>query len=305
MAILNIFSKRNKKRDNSEVFSYNEIPEKLKIQVIHIIRDAVGCDGRGYADDFYEFVEKALCREYGKFSLTDQDSASSSAEVEVFLLRSSIVEEALDVIELSFAYIDKIIRKRDAIRVAGSRIKLTPDEAISELNTRFRENGIGYSFEGGKIIRVDSTYSHAEIIKPALLLLQNKNFEGANEEYLKAHEHYRKGRNKECLDDCLKAFESTMKSICSNKGWKYNADKDTAKQLINICLKNGLIPTFYQNYYSSLENLLTSGVPTTRNKLSGHGQGQIPKKVNDNIARYALNLTGTSIVFLIEQSSIK
>jgi hypothetical protein len=49
-------------------------------------------------------------------------------------------------------------------------------------------------------------------------VLWSAKFDGANEEYLKAHEHYRHRRNKECLTECLteclKAFESTMKIIC-------------------------------------------------------------------------------------------
>jgi hypothetical protein len=50
--------------------------------------------------------------------------------------------------------------------------------------------------------------------------------------------------------------------------------------------------------------LLESGIPTIRNKLGGHGQGQVPQRVDDEITRYALNLTGTNIIFLVEQSGL-
>jgi hypothetical protein len=65
-----------------------------------------------------------------------------------------------------------------------------------------------------------------------------------------------------------------------------------------------LIPSFTQNQFTSLQNLLESGIPTIRNKLGGHGQGQIPQKVDDEMTRYALNLTGSNIIFLVEQSNI-
>lgn len=171
------------------------------------------------------------------------------------------------------------------------------------MNHRFKEHGVGYQFDGGEIIKVDSTYVHSEIVKPTIKLLWNKKFEGANNEYLKAHDHYKHGRNKECLSECLKAFESTMKIICKEKNWAYN-DMDTSKNLIQICFKNDLIPSFTQNQFTSLRNLLESGVPTIRNRLGGHGQGQVPQKVDDEMTRYALNLTGTNIIFLIEQSGV-
>lgn len=82
----------------------------------------------------------------------------------------------------------------------------------------YKEHRIGYQFESSQIIRVDSTIIHSEITRPTLSLLWNRKFVGANEEYLQAQEHYRQGRNKECLNKCLKAFESTMKSICNEKG---------------------------------------------------------------------------------------
>ena len=48
---------------------------------------------------------------------------------------------------------------------------MTVDDAVVELNTRFREHGIGYQFESNKIVRVDSQFLHQEAVKPALQLL--------------------------------------------------------------------------------------------------------------------------------------
>jgi hypothetical protein len=181
---------------------------------------------------------------------------------------------------------------------------VNPDEAISDLNARFKEHGLGFSFDAGMLIRVDSTFTHSEIIKPTISLLANPIFAGANDEYLTAHEHYRHGRNKECLIDCLKAFESTMKIICAEKGWAFDPAKDTANRLIQICFAEQLVPTFMQTHISALKSVLESGIPTVRNKLAGHGQGTQPRDVDDEVARYGLNLTGSNIIFLVEQSGL-
>jgi hypothetical protein len=76
----------------------------------------------------------------------------------------------------------------------------SPDDAIEELNNRFRESGIGYQFESGEVVRVDSQFIHSDVVKPTLQILGNsQEFAGANDEFLSAHEHYRHQRFKSVL----------------------------------------------------------------------------------------------------------
>jgi hypothetical protein len=185
-----------------------------------------------------------------------------------------------------------------------TEVKIKPEEAVKELNVRFKEHGIGYQFESGQIIRVDSEFTHSEAIKPALNFLTETIYKGANEEFLKAHEHYRNHRNKECLVDCLKSLESVIKAICVKRHWSYNQN-NTAKDLIDICFEKELIPSFMQSQFTSLKSLLETGVPTVRNRLGGHGQGIEPIVVPDTIASYALNLTASNILLLIELEKLR
>ncbi|PJZ43658.1 STM4504/CBY_0614 family protein [Leptospira brenneri] len=307
--IFDLFSKKQKRLRGEipDVYSYEDIPNRLRVQIVHIIQDAIGIDKNYYGyenkvNKSYQFIQRTLCREYGKFYLLDRDNLPQ-IDVLNFFLQTKDYEEAIDVIDLAFKYIERVINGDNYQEyLYNTEVKIKSDQAIEELNDRFKEHAIGYQFNG-EIIRVDSTYSHSEIAKPTLTLLRGKKFIGANEEYLKAHEHYRHGRNKECLTDCLKAFESVLKIICKEKGWTFSPT-DTSKKLIQICFQNNLIPSFTQNQFTSLQNLLESGIPTIRNKLGGHGQGQVPQKVDDEMTRYALNLTGTNIIFLIEQSGL-
>lgn len=308
MAIFDLFSKRQKRLRGEvpDVYTYHDIPLNLRVQIVHIINDAIGRDKFGNrARNAFDFVKDTLCREYGLFELSDGYNREGNREQVInFLLETKKTDEVIDVIELLLKYLDRIIDKDFAEYSQYVEVKIKPQDAILELNDRFKEQGIGFSFDGSEIIRVDSTYIHSEITKPTISLLWSNKFEGANEEYLKAHEHYRHGRNKECLTECLKAFESTIKIICVEKGWPVN-QTDTAKKLIQICFQKELVPTFTQNQFTSLQNLLESGIPTIRNKLGGHGQGQTPQKVDDEMTRYGLNLTGTNIIFLVEQSGLK
>jgi hypothetical protein len=87
--------------------------------------------------------------------------------------------------------------------------------------------------------------------------------------------------------------------ICNLRGWP-TKQTDTAKTLISTCMDNGLIPEYLTSQFSSLRSLLESGVPTIRNRNGGHGQGESSVPVPEYLARYALNLTATTILFLVE-----
>ena len=97
-------------------------------------------------------------------------------------------------------------------------------ETFDDLNTRFRDHGVGYQFEPeagklGEIIRVDSQYTHSKVVRPALNLLSDPMYKSANKEFLKAHRDYRKGDYKSCISECSNAFESVLKIICDNNSW--------------------------------------------------------------------------------------
>lgn len=296
MPIHDIFSKRQKRLRGEfpEVYQYEIIPDELRVQVIHIWRNAFGAPYRGNQypqgslEAAYEFINETLCREYGLFTLSEDDDPDYDfgfAAVCNFFLATQDPEKVIDVIEVSFQYIDRY----------ASNIR--PEEAIAELNHRFQEHGVGYQFESGQIIRVDSQFSHSEVVKPVLKMLSDPMYEGANDEFLKAHEHYRAQRYEECMNECLKAFESCIKAICDKRRWIYG-DKDGPKTLIDIVFREGLIPSSIQSYFSALRGTLESGASTLRNRHSGHGQGSQIITVPEHMAAYVLHLTASNLLFL-------
>jgi len=311
-----LFSKRQKRLrgDIPDVYSYDDLPEPLRVQIIYIWNDTLG--GRDELQDFssresvykaYETIVESLCREYGLFRLpgaNDYGSREYIPELRAFFLQEKNIERALDAVELSFGCIDRYTRspdylsRRDVNRQrARHDANKRADGAIAELNNRFKEHGVGYQFVAGQIVRVDSELVHAEVVKPALRLLNDGKYTGAQQEFLGAYEHYRHGKHKEALNDCLKSFESTMKAICDKKGWSYEPNA-TAKMLIKTCFDNGLVPIFWQQQLGSLRSLLESGIPTGRNKLAAHGQGSQPTEVPEHLVAYMLHMTASTLVFL-------
>jgi hypothetical protein len=236
-----------------------------------------------------------LSREYGRFNLAATPMALSETVDQ--RVKEPDHERVLDVVEISFRLLNHLLSSSYEWPARVSREAF--DEAIVELNARFREHGVGYQYESEEIIRVDSQLIHAQVVKPVLNLLTAAEYVGANAEFLKAFEHYRKGDTKECLNECLKAFESTMKAICTKRKWAFK-HTDAAKELIDVCLKNDLIPSMIQSHVGGVRAALESGIPTIRNRLSGHGQGAKVVDVPPHYASYMLHLTATTIQFLVE-----
>jgi hypothetical protein len=75
---------------------------------------------------------------------------------------------------------------------------------------------------------------------------------------------------------------------------------DCAKDLIKVIFQNHLLPDYIHTQFSNLRSILESGIPTVRNKTSGHGQGSHPTDVPEYLTAYALHLTASNIVFLME-----
>jgi len=312
VATWDLFSKREARKQKQgieDVFQYDLLPKPFRVQVFHIWGDALAAwhtpaahydDPMNYEPNmWWSEIEKVIKREKGLLALTK--NRSNPHEQCVSYLMEAETENALDMIEVSFHMLDRHVRNLHV--VVRNRWNLTSaDDAIAELNQRFREHGIGYEYRGGQIIRVDSKYIHAEAVRPALRLLhdEGKSFAGPLQEFMKAHEFHRKGEDKDAISWALKAFESTMKAICTARSWPFDSQKDTASDLVKILFANDLVPSYLQNHVSALRTVLESGVPTVRNKTSGHGQGPTPVAVPPHYSAYALHMTASCIVFLME-----
>ena len=93
-----------------------------------------------------------------------------------------------------------------------------------------------------------------------------------------------------------------MKAICAKRNWPVPATA-TASKLIEICFQNGLVPQHLQSEFSALRSTLESGVPTVRNRTSGHGQGVTPTAVPGYIAAYLVHSTAALILLLSRAES--
>jgi hypothetical protein len=310
MPIYDTFTKRKRRAARAgqpEIYRYDEVPDALRTQVAYILRDTIG----GYQEmgryDFHgppssnarwEAIRDALARERGVVTLSRSPHDNPADQV-MFSLMAGSADDALEVIELAFRIIDGPVRGLDDYQRREEGLKQDADDAIAELNERFREHGIGYRFQGGILVRVDSEVLHAEVTLPALRLLHTNGFDGALEEFMGAHEHHRRGETKDANVDALNALESTLKTICDQRKWKYSGNA-TASDLIRVVMTNGLIPAQLQSQFEHLLKAMQTGLPPMRNNYGGHGQGADVTAVEGHLAAYSLHLMAANIVLLIE-----
>lgn len=306
MGIFNTYSKGLK--GLPDVYTYDNIEQKVRNQVFHIWNDFFKQQCfEPLVDTARKEIYETICKEEGVKLLISGGYFSANEDcknqVEGYFEGLKDTAKILDAIQITFYYME-LLEKLTIEHNPYFPIPYSVGQAIKDLNHRFRENGIGYEYSNGKILRIDHKLLHQETIRPTLSLLSEKKFKNANDEFLKAHEHYKHKRNQECLNESLKAFESTIKIICKENNWTFN-QTDTAKPLINILLTNNFLPSYNESSLNALKQLLEGTVPTVRNKNSAHGAGNTSIIVPDFLANYMLYITGATIRLLVDTQNEK
>ena len=306
--IFELFSQRTREAeaDNKpDVYQYDTVPAALRVQVQQILKDAVGPYYIPAAYDMHtyyhnpaawDFIAKTLRRERGVHELARGETAASEV---LNFIGGADVQGFIDAVEVCVRVIDKVISKWGDHDRERKGIEQSPTDAIEELNYRFRQAQLGYQFAEGQAFRIDSELAHDEMVKPALRILSRSEYEGAQEEFLGAHRHYRNGEYEEAISEASKAFESTLKITCDLNRWEY-AKGARASDLLKIVRAGGLWPNYLDASFDQLLATLTSGLPKVRNEQSAHGQGGQRRTTPPYVAAYALHLAAAKIIFISE-----
>lgn len=275
---------RRKKIENGtlypDIYQYDEVSHKLRtifartfrkanfpievlIQIIEVICDewAINLENcLGYGNSTFDDIEN--------FILNFQND-----EKEIFL----------DLLALHFRYLHHT-KKQDTIK---------------ELNQRMLENGFGYQFEKGTLIRIDSLPMHKNVVKPTLELLQDSRFENANAEYRQAFDYYNHRRYKEMFHNFCNSVESTMKIICDIN--KFQLPKSSTLSSLTETLKNNnFLPNYSTESLNGLAKVLNT-IGNIRNNNGGHGTGVEKIKIDQSFVIYAIHSTASALLFLLQR----
>jgi hypothetical protein len=303
VAVFKSFTQRQKEGQASfsDVFIYDHVPLTLRNQ---LVRTWERLFGQGWASHygpneiwvrFQEFTEEAI----GVHNMVAGSNKGREALIEFFRTKATDAQ-VLDIVDCFVRLAPVADRCSQALK-HRYQSSIDAETAVQEVNERLREHQLGYEAVFSNkpyLIRKDNEHVHRDIVLPALRLLHDEAFKGADDEYRKAHRHYRDGNYRDCIANCLSAFESTMKTICDRRSWSYKSD-DRAKGLINACLDNGLLPGFMESHLNTIRQGLGDGAPVVRNKLGPHGQGAEIKEVPSHFAEFMLHETAAIILLLL------
>jgi len=279
-----IYSMREQNNEAQEVFKYEQPTDKFKKQLFYFMKDSLTID---------EFVKlyKAITLHCGITRAID----------ETYLENPSTFQQP-------FVHgFEKLIENQNNINFYLDLIELFLNQykddkkiVVQSINKILYLDSFGYQVDEIKnqIIRIDSSHTYQEIIKPTLLLLNNLKFKNADNEYRQAFEELKNGNYETVLVEANKAFESTMKIICELKGYGL-PKKHTATALIAHLRKNDFITNFQDEKFNGLSKTLES-ISIARNNQAGHGQGSVARNLSIIYAEYALRVSASNILLLIE-----
>ncbi|MEC1303061.1 STM4504/CBY_0614 family protein [Lysinibacillus capsici] len=301
MGLFELFSRRNGIVEQTDIYIYDIVPIEFRNQFVNIITK-IFSDFQyrtiTLSSTFWEEVADEVKIEMGLLNYTNLNPSLANMPHDVKCVMSYFLEcddrQAIDIIDLlihyhhKYAYEHKFYQNDCAI-------------AFNKINQKFKHHSLGYEIVKNQLIRIDNQFIHSEIVIRAINLLVDESFISVSDEFLKAYEHYKQGDYKDAVVNAGKAFESTMKTICSKNGYKYDVQRDTANTLIKHLFDNELIPSYMKNHIQGLKQALENSAHVLRNKNGGHGQGDVIVDVDDSIVRYTLNLCATNIVFLVER----
>ena len=279
-----------------------KLPPFLRKQLGQIFASCIGpgsrpglyqVSSRPNANAEWGKIAEVFHREQEDFERSYDPNRTSHDWCMHYLTSSPNVHGVLSLIEICCRVMENVAKfPRHERRGRGSR--QDPAEGVTEVNERFRIDGVGYKFEAGEIMRIDSEFVHDRVVKPALQLLGAPEFAEADREFRLAHEHYRSGD----LRDCNTASLRSMEAICDAR-WKHDAGA-TVDKLIGVARANGLFPDCLGGYFDNLIGAMKAGVPKIRDRDGGHGAAPGQPAVPEYVAAFALHLAASNIVMLAQ-----
>lgn len=286
------------KAGEPDVYTYDKLSLFLREQISQIFEECVTPEG------IWIPIARVMAREIPSYGTVypnsrDADGYSNRSNCLKYLKSSDDVTGVLSLIEIcarAMAH-SSTLSDQETSNPHPPPYTGNPAEGIVELNERLLRSGIGYQFENRRIIRVDSQYVHAEVVKEALRLVGTPAFQEANDEFMTAHRHLREGKLRDCNTAALRAMENVLKVICDARAWAYQTG-DTVERLLRVVRREGLFPDYLGGYFDNLIGAMKAGIPRIRDRQGGHGAAPGDNSVPDHISDFALHLTAANIVLL-------
>ncbi len=261
-----LFSKRYSLRSTPEGLMYEDVPERARVGLYHIVE---------LFFKRYLALDKALCVALRiPFARKATGDYTASVAIED-LIKTCEWWQFYDICEVLWEALEY---KRDK------------DSLSTEVNTLLREEQLGFEFKDGKVEKVGSGFIDAKV-KEARYLLKEPEFKGADEHFEKAIKALNVRPNPDvenCIKDAVAAIESVGRIIAHD-------DKALLDDIIKDMAKKGIIP---KPLDQSIQKLYAY-----RGDEPGVAHGLVgASKVTIDEAEFVLAMSAAIIIYLVTKS---
>ena len=284
---------------------------EFRNRVIMLWRDLINPDPTGNPwslqdhslVEFWQEMHNALTHLYGRPHLSeDRHFVSAWQDLTDFLIRCD-TDQFFDFMEVAFKLpISRRLHHHSADILGAideiflvTQVPCAMTRLVTTEHPRRDSRGVGAILVTSypQVVLVDEQIPHEEAVQPALTALGAAHFTNANEEFLKALRHHRKGEYSDCLAACSTAIESVMKILCDRNQLHYRQSDAYSTLLNSLFPKTSLQPFFRE---------MLMHIGTLRNKMSSaHGAGTQQRDVPRHLSQYCLTQTASAIVLLVEE----
>jgi hypothetical protein len=181
----------------------------------------------------------------------------------------------------------------------GSKFVFAPaiKNPRTQLNDLFERHRFGYRIEEDEIRQIGSPALDEEIVGPALLAVQRPGWDEVERSFKEALAHQRGPKSEN--DNALTAANAALEAALKAAGYKGNSLGPLAKDF----KKSAAIPSELKGMPEMLETLLGRSMAIRSNYGDSHGKESESVAVPDALVALAINLAGTFIVYLAEETT--
>ena len=298
-----IYSNRTRRaKERLQIEQRFEILEPVREHVISVLEKII-------EPKEWKYIWKNFCNEKGKnqkernTSHDTQYEFNSEHELKAYQsfchkkIKEGTIEDIFDLVEIAFQLPDDMLWTLQNKGTKWKKKKSEHKRAIEEINIGFEEEHVGYRITNK---RVERNVISLDISLPALDVLHDKIFKRARDNFHLAYQHYQDKNYEDCVVSSNKAFESFLKALCERQELEYQTNApigDLVKILCNNLLSNDKFNNKFPGYFNFL--------PCVRAHFGGHGFAPRVEKTHACIARYALHLAATNILFFMQIVELK
>jgi len=182
----------------------------------------------------------------------------------------------------------------DCLEIAAD-LQDDPERASAfreECNRIFAGHDVPLCFEGPHVVFQHSPYC-AEVNRRACELLLQSQLPGPLEEFQKAIEFLREGRDDEAITNANCALESILKALLGKEG----SAGGPMKSLLAEIKRAGVLPLPSAQLLAAVLGMIEA-VSVVRHQKGSHGQGLEVQPTDHPLAELIVNVAGCAIVYL-------